>query len=180
MQRRQFVIQQSAALVGIATLGHTLSAQSKSDQVQNLSDALRWLDAMQLSSTAQTTSGWPLGAVLEHLAQSIEMSLHGFPLHKSDLFQNTAGAAAFQFFKWRGKMSHSLVEPIPGAPALNAQTSLAAGILRLRTAIGAFNSHTGALKPHFAYGKLSRSDYALAHSMHIANHQDAVVLSKRA
>ena len=180
MQRRQFIAQQSATLVGVAALASPAFAQAAGDKVHNLSDALRWLDALQLSNSAQTTAGWPLGAVLEHLAQSIEMSLRGFPEPKSALFQATAGAAAFQFFKWRGKMSHGLAEPIPGAPALNPQASVAAGALRLRTAIGAFNGHTGALMPHFAYGNLSRSDYALAHSLHIANHQDEIVLSKLA
>ena len=46
---------------------------------------------------------------------------------------------------------------------------------RLRAAINRFNGHTGVLQPHFAYGKLSRADFALAHAFHIANHQDEIV-----
>ncbi len=37
-----------------------------------------------------------------------------------------------------------------------------------------FQADTGPLQPHFAYGPLSRADYALAHALHIANHQDEI------
>jgi hypothetical protein len=171
MQRRQLLI---AAPTLIAAPG--LLAQTAQPSVKSLADALKWLDALAASPKARTTQGWPLPRVLEHLAQSIEFSVSGFPEPKSALFQNTAGAAAFAVFKWRGKMSHGLAEPIPGAPAL-AATELAVASARLRVAIGAFDSHSGALKPHFAYGSLNKTDYALAHSFHIANHQDWIVLA---
>jgi hypothetical protein len=145
-------------------------------KVQNLSDALRWLDMLEKTPAARSTGTWPLGAVLEHLAQSIDMSMQGFAQPKSALFQNTLGAAAFTVFKWRGKMSHGLAEPIPGAPALTLTQSTSDGAARLRRAIQSFTAHTGALQPHFAYGKLSRADYERAHSFHVANHQDEIVL----
>jgi Protein of unknown function (DUF1569) len=31
--------------------------------------------------------------------------------------------------------------------------------------------------PHFAYGQLSKTDFALAHAFHIANHQDEFVVA---
>lgn len=142
-------------------------------KVQSLSDALLWLDRIE-KSPVKTTGQWPMVAVLNHLAQSIEMSLDGFPQPKSALFQSTVGAAVFGFFKWRGSMSHGLAEPIPGAPPLPMQGDLAPAALRLRTSINRFQAHSGALKPHFAYGNLSKADFALAHSFHIANHQDEI------
>lgn len=145
-------------------------------KVQSLDDALRWLDRLDAAPRPQATGAWPLAAVLDHLAQSIEMSMDGFPQPKSELFQKTAGTAAFGFFKWRGRMSHGLSEPIPGAPPLPAGADWKPGAARLRQAITRFHGHHGALKPHFAYGPLSKTDYALAHSFHIANHQDEIVL----
>jgi hypothetical protein len=115
--------------------------------------------------------------VLEHLAQSIEFSMSGFPQPKSALFQNTAGAAAFAFFKWRGRMSHGLAEPIPGAAALTMQGDWRLGAARLRTAIDKFNAHSGPLMPHFAYGALDKAEYTLAHVFHIANHQDEIAVT---
>lgn len=145
-------------------------------KVQSLDDALRWLDKLDRAGSVHATGAWPMGAVLEHLAQSIEMSMDGFPQPKSAAFQATAGAAAFAFFKWRGQMSHGLSEPIPGAPALGAGADWRPGAARLRTAIARFAGHQGPLKPHFAYGALSKADFSLAHTFHLANHQDEIVL----
>ena len=145
-------------------------------KVRSLDDSLRWLDRLQRSRNVKAIGAWPMGAVLEHLAQSIEMSMDGFPQPRSALFQNTAGSAACAWFRWRGQMSHGLAEPIPGAPALGAGADWAPAALRLRTAITRFNAHSGALKPHFAYGALTKPEFALAHQMHISNHQDEIIL----
>ena len=144
-------------------------------KVASTADILRWLDALAASPKRGTTGGWPLAAVLDHLAQSVEMSMDGFPKPKGELFQQTAGRAAFAFFKWRGEMRHDLAAPIPGAEPLEAENwQAAAG--RLRAAIQRFERHDGPLKPHFAYGGLSKFDYAIAHVLHVANHQDEIVL----
>lgn len=145
-------------------------------EVQSLDDSLRWLDRLEKASGARAIGAWPLGAVLEHLAQSIEMSMDGFPQARSALFQGTAGSAAFAFFKWRGRMSHGLAEPIPGAPALVAGAQWKPAAVRLRAAITRFNGYAGPMRPHFAYGALTKPDFALAHNLHIANHQEEIVL----
>ncbi|MDP1657613.1 MAG: DUF1569 domain-containing protein [Hylemonella sp.] len=143
-------------------------------KVQSLDDVQRWLDRLERATRVRSTNTWTMRAVLEHLAQSIEMSLDGFPEPKSPLFQATAGSAAFAFFKWRGRMSHGLTEPIPGAPQLAQLEDWQPGAARLRAAVTRFQTHTGALQPHFAYGALSRADFALAHAFHVANHQDEI------
>ncbi|MGH8846181.1 MAG: DUF1569 domain-containing protein [Polaromonas sp.] len=167
MNRRDFLLT-PAALAG----GYAMADQPK---VQSLDDALRWLDRLDKASSVKTTGAWPMVSVLEHMAQSIEMSLDGFPQPKSAAFQNTAGAAAFAFFKWRGQMSHSLSEPIPGAAALSREGDWRPASARLRAVVKRFIGHQGPLKPHFAYGALSKADFALAHTFHIANHQDEIV-----
>jgi len=43
-------------------------------------------------------------------------------------------------------------------------------------AIARFDASSGPPKPHFAYGALAKSDFALAHAFHIANHQDEIVI----
>lgn len=174
MNRRQLLRHTAAGLSGLLAAQNTLADLPK---VHNLSDALAWLDRLEKSTAARCTGTWPLPAVLEHLAQSMEMSMDGFPEPRSALFQATAGSAAFAFFKWRGRMSHGLAEPIPGAAPLQlAATDWKPQVARLRNAIHRFNGYKGPLKPHFAYGELSYADFALAHSFHIANHQDEVVL----
>jgi hypothetical protein len=172
MKRRDFLATTTLALTG----GFAIADVPK---VQSLDDALRWLDKLHQAASVKTTGAWPLVSVLEHMAQSIEMSLDGFPQPKSALFQNTAGAAAFAFFKWRGQMSHNLSDPIPGAAVLSPEGDWHPASVRLRAAIVRFTAHQGALKPHFAYGALGKADFSLAHTFHIANHQDDIVLVAR-
>lgn len=167
MRRRNFVVSGLALGSGLV-----LAAPAK---VQNLSEARRWIDQLEQAPSVKTTGAWPLVSVLEHLSQSIEMSVDGYPQPKSAAFQHTVGAAAFAVFQWRGKMSHGLDEPIPGAPALTPQGDWKPAANRLRAAIARFEAHGGPLKPHFAYGALSKSEFALAHVFHIANHQDEIV-----
>jgi len=140
-----------------------------------LQECVGWLDALEAAPSVKTTGAWPLSTILDHLAQSIEMSIDGFPQPKSPLFQKTAGRTAFAVFRMKGRMSHGLDQPIPGAPSLSAGSDWKPSAQRLRRAISRFESHDGALQPHFAYGVLSKGDYALAHGMHIANHQDEIV-----
>jgi hypothetical protein len=145
--------------------------------VVSMQGVVRWAEALATASSVSSVEGstsWPVAAVLEHLAQSIEMSLDGFPVPKSRLFQVTAGAAAFAVFRARNKMSHSLTAAIPGAPALTNSTDWRPAAHRLRAAAERFSAHTGPLQPHFAYGALSRADFALAHVFHVADHQRAL------
>jgi len=140
-----------------------------------LAESLRWLDRLEQSASVRTIGAWPLGAVLEHLAQSVEMSMEGFPVSKSPLFQQTVGRAAFATFRLRGRMSHGLDQPIPGAPSLSAQANWLPAAVRLRTAIERFRTWDEPLRPHFAYGPLSKADFALAHHLHIANHRHEIL-----
>jgi hypothetical protein len=94
----------------------------------------------------------------------------GFPSPKSPLFQSTVGKGAWSVFNARGRMSHSLTEPIPGAPALDAALPLERASTRLVAAIERFERHGGTLRPHFAYGELDKRAYTRAHLMHLANH----------
>jgi hypothetical protein len=168
MKRRGFLIVSLSSAGGIA--------MADLPQMRPLDGSLRWLDRLEKAASVKAVGAWPMGAVLEHLAQSIEMSMDGFPQSKGPLFQRTAGSAAFAFFKWRGRMSHGLAEPIPGAPALTAGADWRPAALRLRQAITRFNGYSGPLKPHFAYGELSKPEFALAHSLHIANHQEEIIV----
>lgn len=167
--KRRTLLQAPLALVSLA-------AWADLPKVGSLPEARRWLDRLATARGARTTGAWPLPAVLEHLAQSVEMSLDGYPQPRSALFQNTVGAAAFAVFQWRGRMGHGLDEPIPGAPALALPGDLATSVARLHAAIARFEQHSGALAPHFAYGRLDKAQYARAHTFHIANHQDEIVL----
>lgn len=148
---------------------------SATPALQSIPQALQWLDTLAQAQEVRSTGTWPLVAVMAHMAQSVEMSLDGFPQPKSALFQSTVGAAAFAVFQWRGRMTHGLAEPIPGAPALAMQGDWKPEAQRLRAALLRFDTYTGTLQPHFAYGRLSKNEFAQAHVLHIANHQEEIL-----
>lgn len=138
------------------------------ERFATLADAQRAVEALRRGWRSR--AGWDLPQTLQHLAQSVEYSLRGFPQPYSAAFQATAGKAAFAWFESRGRMSHSLTEPIPGAPALATGMTPEAAVERLLAALRAFEDHAGPLAPHFAYGALDKPAYARAHLMHLANH----------
>ncbi|MBN8503585.1 MAG: DUF1569 domain-containing protein [Burkholderiales bacterium] len=164
MDRRHFVLTGAAA--SITTLsgceGQMASFTTLKEARQRVLD-LRFV-------TPEHSSAWSLPQMLQHLAQSIEYSMVGFPEMKSAAFRAVVGKLAFAVFNARGEMSHSLTEPIPGAPALDAQQTLATAVQRLLDALAAFEAWDGPLKPHFAYGELDKAQYTRAHLMHLANH----------
>ena len=120
-----------------------------------------------------SSATWGWAQTLIHCAQSIEYSMSGFPEPMSRLFQRTIGSAAIGVFSWRGRMTHDLAEPIPGAPTLDARADPAQAVERLRASMRDFLHWSEPLRPHFAYGELTKQEYELAHAMHLANHLSA-------
>jgi hypothetical protein len=139
-------------------------------QEGSLTAAVAQLERLAASGQPTSDGGWTWAQTLTHCAQSIEYSMRGFPRSKSWLFQRTVGAMAFSVFRRRGRMSHGLTEPIPGAPPIAADDNPARALERLRQAIDDFRRWTGPLQPHFAYGPLDHAQYEQAHAMHLANH----------
>jgi hypothetical protein len=137
-----------------------------------------WLDALARAPAPHSLTDWPVPQVLEHVAQSIEYSLSGYPQLRSALFRASVGPIAFLTFAQRGRMSHPTTEPIPGAPALS-ERELGNGIARLRRAWHDFEaaSEDQAFAPHFAYGTLDKADYRRAHLMHLAEHAREIALA---
>jgi hypothetical protein len=169
--RRSFLATCAAGCVVASTSGCSgASATDRQLVFATLADALRQLDNVRTATPFDPAATWSWSKTLLHCAQSIEYSMSGYPQSRSALFQHTAGAVAFSYFKSRGRMSHNLLEAIPGAASLDANAASTVAVAALRKAIDAFDKHGGALHPHFAYGVLSKAEYEQAHAMHIANH----------
>lgn len=161
----------TAATAGLATSGcGPTKAVDRALQWSSLPEARAEVLRLARAPQRKSAAHWDWAATLVHCAQSIEYSMTGYPQPKPALFRRTVGPAAFTVFSWRGRMSHDLAEPIPGAPALPRQGDAATALARLETAIDAFAGWSGPLQPHFAYGALTKQQYELAHAMHLANH----------
>jgi hypothetical protein len=167
MKRRTALTTLAAGVVVVGAGGWlALPSGSRALTVASATDALSLLKGKAIKHTG----GWTPAQVFEHLAQSVEYSMTGFPQSKSPLFQSTAGAVAFAVFQSKGAMTHGLTEPIPGAPVLATNGNTDAALDRLLTSLKTFDTYAGALKPHFAYGTLDKTQYAAAHAMHVFNH----------
>lgn len=174
--RRSFLASAAAAATALALGGlggcHSTSADRQLS-FTSFAAADEEIARLMAAKELESDSPWNLAQTIAHCAQSIEYSMIGYPQPKSALFQHTAGAVAFEAFSLRGRMSHDLAEPIPGAPPLNAGLAPAAALERLHAAVQDFQQWRGLMRPHFAYGELSKKEYELAHAMHLANHLSA-------
>ncbi len=175
--RRNFVVSLTGASAALTTIGLAActdnSANDRQLQFRSLAAAQEELTHLAQAGALLSSAKWSWAQTLHHCAQSIEYSMSGFPQSKSGLFQHTIGPAAFGAFSWRGRMTHDLSDPIPGAPALDANADPNQALARLRASILAFENWSKPLLPHFAYGELSKKEYELAHAMHLANHLSA-------
>ena len=169
MKRRSTIkyLATGGLLVGLGGSYHWLTrVRDNKELAINLT--LDRLSKLNLNSI-ENTGSWEVARTFDHLAQSIEFSMIGFPVLKPKVFRSTAGPLAFSVFQARGHMSHGLDEEIPGE-VVKAENNSAEAHERLLKALQSFDSHDGPLKPHFAYGVLDRDQYAIAHVMHINNH----------
>ena len=131
--------------------------------------ALKKIDGF-IYTKPDTTGDWDLYQILIHCAQSVEYSMTGYPEHKPELFKETVGRLAFLAFSSKGKMTHELNEPIPGAAMISQGNNIEFAYARLKDSLLTFKNFQGKLSPHFAYGELTKSEYERAHVMHINNH----------
>ncbi len=180
--RRRFLTASLAPAAAFCTLTTGCQSQARLRDLRftTLSEAQHELDRLAALADRPQAAAWTWPATLTHCAQSIRFALSGYPQAKSELFQRTVGRAAYQVFAWRGQMSHDLIEPIPGAPALRPQADPQAALAELHQAIEAFHRHSSELQPHFAYGRLSKAEYELAHALHLANHFAAFDITPQA
>ena len=173
MQRRQFI--KSAVGVGIGlAVGSAVWTSIPSGESPLTLAAARDALARVMADNRTSAGQWSLAMVFEHMAQSIEYSMLGYPEHKPAWFKVTIGAGVFALFSEKGRMKHNLAEAIPGAPALSG-TDVTLQYQRLQASIDAFEQYEGELQPHFAYGQLSKAQYEQAHVMHIFNHLEDLV-----
>lgn len=174
MKRRSFLLKTTLATAAVATAAIGWRRWQLPDApIGALIDELDALRTREL----RTTGAWSSYKVFTHLAQSIDYSLHGYPSLKPAWFRSSLGSAAFFAFETAGTMKHSLDEPIPGAAEIPAKGDSADALQRLIVSLERFVAHRGALHPHFAYGALSKGEFAHAHVLHVRDHLREFVLA---
>ncbi|MBI3395036.1 MAG: DUF1569 domain-containing protein [Spirochaetia bacterium] len=176
ISRGQFIEKAGAYAAAVAASGSILSAASCSGSAAHkvkfadLTQALTYLE--KLPPATKTSGAWDAAQVLIHCAQSIDFSIRGFPENKPWVVRHTVGPVVFGRFRSHGEMNHDLSAAIPGAPPLPPGLSFQEGMEILRASVTRFLAYNGPLAEHFVYGTMTKTDFDLAHAMHIANHID--------
>ena len=189
MNRRQFLTHSAVSVLALSAVNSQAIAQQAPSAFSNqtliinvdnftVSDVIQFLQGLPLERLV-TSGQWNLSQIFNHAAQSIEFSIMGYPINKPEMFRRSLGALAFQGFALWGKMTHDLAEGIPGAPELAVDNNGAA-LQRLIQSLSHFDQFKGQLQPHFAYGELTKQEYALAHVLHLNNHLEEVSLVQTA
>lgn len=180
MNRRRFLT--LLAVTGVATAGggYLSILDKQSSRPLTIEGAIATIDRLidrLIASQLMSTGEWQLTTIFRHCAQSIQFSMQGgYPEHKSETFKRLVGQNALMIFASMGAMSHGLNEAIPGAPQISSQGTVKEALQELKAAYKAFAMYQGVLFPHFAYGKLTKQQYAVAHVLHLYNHLDEVVV----
>lgn len=176
MKRRQFIQASILGGVTISLCGGGAAWLSVDANKEGLTIDAALAKLKSLSDRHVSSLGeWNPDQIFTHCAQSVEYSMSGFPEHKSDIFKNTVGQLAFSAFSSKGKMTHGLSEPIPGAPSFASERGITKGgisdgLEHLKKSLAEFKQYDGNLAPHFAYGELSKKEYEIAHVIHLYNH----------
>lgn len=157
------------AVVGSGVAWLTLAPQPRVAGFPDVATLRAALEEWRLAPPPSPAGQFPVAQMLEHCAQSVTMSIDGYPELRAAWFRHTLGPLAFRAFDRMGRMRHRLAEPIAGAPPLLA-TDVRAAIGLLEAAFDRFMAWNGPLAPHFAYGQLDHAQYLRAHLMHVANH----------
>jgi len=175
MNRRQFFkgsLIVGGSIVGVGT-GVIALIKVTNGLDLKIAAALKRLELLSDKKLVHTGK-WDIYKIFMHCAQSVEYSMLKFPEHKSSFFKNTVGTLAFSIFKSKGKMIHGLSEPIPGSPSIKSNLDTKEALNHLKKALIDFENYKGKLAPHFAYGELTKSEYEIAHVMHLYNHLEEI------
>ncbi|MFT6270541.1 MAG: hypothetical protein ACJAVV_003380 [Alphaproteobacteria bacterium] len=182
MDKRAFIKYSLGAAVTLTVTGSAISWVSveQSDAPLSTASIIEAIDTLMLPASLQSlvkNGEWSAYKVFVHCAQSVDYSISGYPLHKSDFFKRTVGKIAFSAFSAKRKMRHNLSEEIPGASTIAKSGDVLEALAQLKQSLKNFQQFNGELKAHFAYGPLNKKEYELAHAMHFINHMQEFLAS---
>ena len=166
MDRRHFVLT-GAGAVGLSGLS---GCAGELQRFPTLKAAKAAVLELGFGEVRLEHPSWNLSQLLQHLAQSIEFSMQGYPEMRGAVFRALLGNTRLCALQCARRH-----EPRSGRADTRRAAAQAADLPQgrrgpLLAALNAFEVWGGPLKPHFAYGELDKAQYTRAHLMHLANH----------
>jgi hypothetical protein len=177
VNRRNFLRNSLFTAAGVGTFGYGFWSLIPEGPYHLSLSSVRQTISQVKAKQLISRSNWSPFMIFSHLAQSVELSMTGYPQHKSDWFKSNIGRRVFEMFAAKKQMKHGLDEPIPGALLIGNDGDHYQGIQRLELALDYFEQYEGLMQPHFAYGPLSKAEYEVAHALHFYNHLTEIEFS---
>ena len=143
---------------------------------RTLSQAEEHLERIEKAPAYKATGLWSEAQIFDHLANSFENSVSGYPGLLPAVLRKTIGRMIFRSQQKNGFMKPG--SPNPNAPKVRAEGDAKQALKRLRKAIVQFKAHDGEMAVHPAFDRLSKDEFSHLHAMHMANHFEHIHLEE--
>jgi hypothetical protein len=141
-------------------------------RLHTLDEALEELERLEKGGVA-TLGIWSYYQILRHLADHIDFSISGFPFVRSRFIREKIGPTLFRQMVSSGHMPAGFRSLTPETTRIEGDAK--SEMRRLKSEIQRFMSHTGPFADHPLFGRLTREEWNMLHSYHIANHLGFVI-----
>ncbi len=135
---------------------------------KNFNDARQELDRLS-QGPIETIGNWSYFQILAHCAKAIEGSTKGKTFEMSWWKRHLRGPLFFYYCAWKGAVP-SGIGVNPNKPVERIEGDEKAALAQLHQALEIFEKFEGKLGEHPLMGPLTKKQWALFHSWHLANH----------
>ncbi len=139
----------------------------RSLRFRSLDDARQELTRIE-SSVVEATGLWSLGQIYNHLSESLEHCTSSYPRYAPKFLRRTIGPLAFRSMRNKGYMPPGSMNP--DAPRAREDQDAESAMRRLRSALARFEAFDGTHPEHPFFGSLTRDDWRILQTFHLANH----------
>ncbi len=136
---------------------------------KNFDDIRQELTALEKGPVA-TTGQWSYFQILEHCRKAVEGSMKGLHRDLSWWKRHVTGPIGMVKTAKDGFIPTGIGSPMKGTPVERLEGDEKAALAQLRQALADFEKFEGEFSDHPRFGQLSKKNWFLFHSMHLANH----------
>lgn len=129
-------------------------------------------DVRRLAPAHHTLGQWTLGQICWHLAVTVDASIDGMNLRNHRRKRRLIGLLLFRYTLRFGIPPNYTVDTALTPPS---HVALSAAMMDLERSLLRYRQHTGPLRPHALFGRLSRSGWDRMHLLHAAHHLSFVI-----
>jgi len=136
---------------------------------KNFNDIRQELSALEKGPVV-TTGQWSYFQILEHCRKAVEGSMKGLHRDLSWWKRHVMGPIGMYKTAKDGFIPTGIGSPMKGTPVERMEGDEKTALSQLRQALVDFEKFEGKFSDHPRFGQMSKKNWLLFHSMHLANH----------